>query len=258
VEDGKIVKVERLTYPDGEKGDICLKGVAGARLPYHPDRLKYPLKRAGKRGEGNWERITWEQALDEIADKLKKIREEFQPESVLMMSAPNSIPFAETQMMLGNRLRTLLGATNWTQGCATDSNPFFSSYFTYGTNFAHGLDPRTLIKGKTEYIIAWGCNPAEMSNRAWRYIREAKKNGAKLVDIGLISDPTAKAADWWIPVSAGSDGALALSMIGHIINENLYDEKFVAKHTNGPFLVRRDNGKLLRESDISSEGSAHS
>jgi len=257
VEDGKIVKVERLIYPDGEKGDICLKGVAGARLPYHPDRLKYPLKRAGKRGEGNWERITWEQALDEIADKLKKIREEFQPESVLMMSAPNSIPFAETQMMLGNRLRTLLGATNWTQGCATDSNPFFSGYFTYGTNFAHGLDPRTLVEGKTKYIIVWGCNPAEMSNRMWRYIREAQKNGAKLVDIGLISDPTAKAADWWIPVNAGSDGALVLSMIGLIINENLYDEKIVAQHTNGPFLVRRDNGKLLREKDISPEGSAH-
>jgi molybdopterin-containing oxidoreductase family molybdopterin binding subunit len=257
VEDGKIVKVERLTYPDGEKGDICLKGVAGAHLPYHPDRLKYPVKRAGKRGEGKWERITWEQALDEIADKLKKIREEFQPESVLMISAPNSIPFAETQMMLGNRLRNLLGATNFTQGCAIDSNPFFSGYFSYGTNFAHGLDPRTLIEGKTKYMIVWGCNPAEMSNRAWRYIREAQRNGAKLVDIGLISDPTAKAADWWIPVRAGSDGALALSMIGLIINQDLYNEEFVAQHTNGPFLVRTANGKLLRESDISSEGSAH-
>jgi anaerobic selenocysteine-containing dehydrogenase len=67
IKDGKIVKVKRVTYPDGEKGTICIKGVAGARLPYHPERLKYPLKRAGERGEKKWIRITWEQALDEIA-----------------------------------------------------------------------------------------------------------------------------------------------------------------------------------------------
>jgi thiosulfate reductase/polysulfide reductase chain A len=79
VKDGKIVRVERTVYPDGEEGIICLKGIAGARLLYHPDRLKYPLKRAGKRGEGKWQRITWEQALDEIADKIKRIREKHKP-----------------------------------------------------------------------------------------------------------------------------------------------------------------------------------
>ena len=73
VKDGKIVKVERLIYPDGEKGTICRKGIAGARFPYLDDRLRYPLKRAGRRGEGKWERITWDQALDEIAEKMKKI-----------------------------------------------------------------------------------------------------------------------------------------------------------------------------------------
>ncbi|MFA4836227.1 MAG: molybdopterin-dependent oxidoreductase, partial [Dehalococcoidia bacterium] len=256
VQDGKIVKVERLTYPDGEVGDICLKGAAGARLPYHPERLRYPLKRVGERGEGKWERITWEQALDEIADKLNHIRKKYRPESVLVMSHPNSVPHGETQIMLGERFRTLFGATSWTQGCAIDSNPYFAAYFTYGTCFGHWLDPRTLIEGKTKLIITWGCNPAEMSTRVWRYVRQAQKNGAKLVDIGLIKDPTAQGADWWIQVTPGSDGALALAMIDTIIMEKLYDEEYVAKYTNAPFLVRVDNGKLLRESDISSEGAA--
>ena len=71
-QDGKITKIERTIYPDGLEGTICIKGAAGARLLYHPDRLKYPLKRAGKRGEGKWERITWEQALDEIDEKIPK------------------------------------------------------------------------------------------------------------------------------------------------------------------------------------------
>ncbi|MFC1944059.1 molybdopterin-dependent oxidoreductase [Chloroflexota bacterium] len=256
-QDGKIVKVERVIYPDGEKGDICLRGVAGARLPYHPDRLKHPLKRAGERGEGKWERVTWEQALDEIADRLNGIREEYRSESVLMLSTPNSVPPTETQIMLAERFRLLFGATTWTQGCAVDSNSLFASFFIYGTSFAHHTDPRVLIEGKTKYIIAWACNPAEMGNRVWRYMREAQKKGARLVDIGVLADPTAKGADWWIQVQAGSDGALALAMIDVIIKEKLHDEDYVVQHTNSPFLVRMDNGKLLRENDLFPEGAAH-
>ena len=256
VEDGKIVKVERLTYPDGEVGDICIKGTAGARLPYHPERLQYPLKRVGQRGEGKWERITWEQALDEIADKLDQIRGELGPESVLVTSLPNSVPFSETQIMLAERFRSLFGATSWTQGCAIDSNPFFAAYFSYGTSFAYSLDPRTIVEGKTQLIIVWGCNPAEMSTRAWRYIRKAQKNGAKVVDIGLIKDPSAKAADWFVQVTPGSDGAIGLAMIDTIIRENLYDEQYVIQYTNSPLLVRTDNGRMLRESDILAEGKA--
>jgi anaerobic selenocysteine-containing dehydrogenase len=255
VKDGKIVKVERVIYPDGEEGTICLKGVAGARLPYHPDRLKYPLKRVGKRGEGKWERVTWEQALDEIADKIKRIREEYKPESVAIQPVWNSTnPLGGIQPMLGFRLRNLLQATELNQGMPIDSNPVFSNYFSFGTSGGSIADPRTLIEGNTKYMIAWGTNPAEMAVRFMRYISEAQERGAKLVDIGLVFDPTAEKADWWIPVKVGSDTALALAMISVIINEKLYDEEYITRYTNGPFLVRTDNGKFLRESDILSEG----
>jgi anaerobic selenocysteine-containing dehydrogenase len=251
VKDGKIVKVERVIYPDGEEGTICLKGVAGARLPYHPDRLKYPLKRAGRRGEGKWERVTWEQALDEIADKIKRIREEYKPESVAISPVWNSTnPGGGIQPMLGFRLRNLLQATELNQGIPIDANPVFSSYFSFGTAGGTIADPRTLLEGNTKYMIAWGTNPAEMAVRFMKYISEAQERGAKLVDIGLVFDPTAEKADWWIPVKVGSDTALALAMISVIINEKLYDEEYVIRYTNGPFLVRTDNGKFLRESDI--------
>ena len=103
-------------------------------------------------------------------------------------------------------------------------------------------------------MINWGHNPAETTLRFWKYIRQAKAQGAKLVDIGIFSDLTAKGADWWIQVKPGSDGALALAMIHVIIRDALYDEDYIIRHTNGPFLVRTDNGKLLRESDIFPEG----
>ncbi|MFC2070078.1 molybdopterin-dependent oxidoreductase [Chloroflexota bacterium] len=254
VKDGKIVKVETVIFPHGEEGAICVKGVAGARLPYNPDRLKYPLKRAGKRGEGKWERITWEQALDEIADKLKRIREEYMPESVVVVPSGSSTNFNYgTQSILGSRLQNLLQATD-IKGTAMDSNTVFSNYFTLGSGGGTLADPRTLLEGNTKYMIVWGNNPVETAIRFWKYISEAQKKGAKLVDIGLAFDSTAQKADWWIPVNAGSDTALALAMISVIINEKLYDEEYVIKYTNGPFLVRADNGKLLRESDISSGG----
>ena len=258
VKDGKIVKTERIVYPDGEEGTICLKGLAGSRLPYHPDRLKYPLRRTGKRGEGKWERVTWDQALDEIAAKIRKISKEYKPESIAIMPMLNSVtPGGGIQpVLLGYRLQNLLQATDLYQGCPIDSGPEFSNYFTLGTSFASIMDPRTLLEGDTKYMIAWGCNPAERSFRFMRYIGKAREKGAKLVDIGLVYDSTAAKADWWIPVKAGSDTALALAMISVIINEELYDEEYIVKYTNGPFLVRTDNGEFLRESDIHPEGDA--
>jgi len=251
VKDGKITKVERLIYPNGEEGVMCLKGVAGARLPYHPDRLKYPLKRAGKRGEGKWERVTWQQALNEIADKVKRIRGEYKPGSVVISPVWSSVnPGYGIQPMLGLRLRNLMQATELDLGQPVDSNQKFSNYFSYGVPMGSSAEPRTLLEGNTKYMIAWGTNPAEMGFRLMKYISEAQKKGAKLVDIGLVFDSTAEKADWWVPVKAGSDTALALAMISVIINEKLYDEEYVMSYTNGPFLVRTDNGQFLRESNI--------
>lgn len=254
IKDGRIVKVERLIYPDGEEGIICLKGVAGARLPYHPDRLKCPLKRAGKRGEGKWERISWEQALDEIAEKIERTTKGYKPESVAIIPRGNSASPGIQSSLLGDRFMNLLEATNLFHGMPIDSNPIFGSYFSFGMSFGAFADPRTLLEGKTKYMIVWGHNPAEMGPRFMQCITEAQKRGAKLVDVGIIFDETAKKADWWFPVRVGCDTALALAMVHVIINENLYDEDHVSKHTNGPFLVRIDNGGFLRESDILPNG----
>ena len=129
VEDGKIVKSEPLTYPDGTKGDICIKGTTGVDFPYHPDRLKYPLKRVGKRGEGKWKRITWEQALDEIAEKMQSIRKQYGPEAILFLPYSNNVSVSQTQMQLADRLKNLLEATDFAQGGGIDSASMFSSFF---------------------------------------------------------------------------------------------------------------------------------
>ncbi len=258
VKDGKIMKIEKVVYPDGEEGVMCVKGIAGVHLPSHPDRLKYPLKRAGKRGEGKWTRITWDQALDEIADIIKDIRAKYGPAAVSLSPVWSSTnPASGISTALGLRLRNLLEATDLNLGMPVDSNIIFASYFTYGAAPGAFADPRTLIEGNTKYVIIWGTNPAETSFRLMKYLNKVQQKGVKLVDVGLMYDATAKRADWWIPVNAGSDIAVALAMIGVIVDENLHDEVYITKYTNGPFLVRQDNGKLLRESDLFPEGDPH-
>lgn len=251
VRDGKIAKSKAFTYPDGREGFICRKGMSGARLPYHRERLKRPLKRAGKRGEGKWQEISWEQALDEIADRITRIRREYNPESLVIWPPWNSwAPPGSVQHLLAARLRNLLQATDIFHGCPYDSNPPFASYMTLGRTGTTLADPRVILEGKTKYMIIWGANQAEMNPRFMKIIAEAQKNGVKLVDIGLIRDATAAKADWWLQVNPGSDGALALAMIGVIVKERLFDEEFVRSFTNGPFLVRADNGSFLRERDL--------
>lgn len=251
VRDGKIVGIENVTLPDGQKETMCVKGVASARMPYNADRLKYPLKRAGKRGEGKWQRVTWEQALREIADRILENRQKYGPESIGISPVWNSSnPRFGLQLMLGTRLRNLLQAVEINFGQPIDSNQQFSNFFTFGTPAGTFADPETLVEGKTKYMIAWGINPAETAFRFWEFIRAAQKAGAKLVDVGLLFDSTSKKADWWIPVRAGSDAALAMAMIGVIIKGNLYDEDYLMKYTNAPFLVRSDNGRCLREIDV--------
>jgi anaerobic selenocysteine-containing dehydrogenase len=163
----------------------------------------------------------------------------------------NSInPLGGIQPMLGVRLRNLLQVTGIDNGIPIDSNPLFANFFNFGSSGGADANPRTLLEGNTKYMIAWGTNPAETSFRFIDSIDKAHKRGAKFVDIGLIFDETAEKADWWIPVKAGSDTVLALAMIHSIITEKLYDEDYVIRYTNAPFLVRSDNGKLLHESDI--------
>ena len=240
-----LTKVEPADFPEPRYRYMCAKGLCTPKLVYHPDRLKYPMKRVGERGEGKWQRISWDEALDTIAGKLKDIPAKYGRESVAVLTAGGPFPSQWRHFLrpeVGQRPSGVpssvpLGVTNAGQGCA--DRPVFGD---------RRADHYLMDHENPRMFVYWGCNIVETA--AWRYhrFREAREKGAKMVVISPIFTPTAAKADEWIPIRPGTDAALALGMINIIMSEGLCDEAFLLEYTVGPFLVRGDNGLFLRDS----------
>ena len=249
VKDGKIVRTEKPDYtgPEAIEGYICQKGITSGRHPYLPGRLLHPLKRVGKRGEGKWQEISWEQALDEISAKLIEIRDKYGPESLALWNVAASNPPANgLSNLLAMRFGGLWGAVDSMQAYGLDNGPMYSGYFELGGALSFmATDP--LMLDLSKYIIVWGANPVENQQRVAKHLVAAQDRGVKVVDIGLVFDATAAKADWFIPVKPGSDPALALSIAYLIIQQELYDQEFLIKYTVAPFLVNTKDGKFVRD-----------
>ena len=256
VVDGRLVKTEAAHFPDQpEDNHCCLKGIASAAMPYYPDRLKYPVKRAGNRGEGKWEQITWDEALDTIAQKLKETRDKYGAKGVLIDHTGSTVSPQSGDVNSGAealRFENLFGST-LPDGWFDDTSLLVANFFTTGQDLDCN-DPRGLMHSKL--IIICGANPVESAFRDWKHIQRARDNGARVIDIGVLFDPTAAKVDEFIPIRRATDAALALSMIQVIVQNNLQDENFLRRETVAPLLVRDDNGKLLREADATAGGSA--
>ena len=200
---------------------------AGQARDYHDHttRLNYPMKRMGKRGEGKWERITWDQALDEIAAKLANIRDRFGPEAVQTMGG--SAKGASDSSCW--RWSNLWGTPNVLfQGKNCGEAPFLAEWATYGNmSDMWGALP---AEGLTMCCVMWGSNPiARMGTKALRTIDEMQARGGKLIVIDPMSTELAQKADLWLRIRPGTDGALAYGMLNVIIREKLYDAAFVEK-----------------------------
>ncbi len=226
----------------------CARGYSRVQSIYHPDRLKYPMKRVGARGEGKWERISWNQALDEIAQKLAQIRDTTGPETVMFMGGA-----VHSYMPGGSRGRFAnaygKGVTTGTIGnmCCGAQAEAFQAMLGRRVSSIETL-------GDAKLLIEWGHNSIVTYTPWWRYKADAIDKGAKLVVIDPRFSETASKADLWIAPKAGTDTVLALGMAKVIIDEKLYDEPFILKKTNLPFLVNQANGKLLLETDILPSG----
>lgn len=249
VKDGKIVRTEKADYTGAEanEGYICQKGIMSCRQPYNEKRLKWPLKRKGERGGGEWERISWDQAMDEIGEKLMQIAETYGPESICTWNITASVPPSQgLNCLLSSRWLGLFGATDPVEGYGLDNGPFYAAWYDMGDFYKYmTTDPANF--DSSDYIIVWGANPIENQERMAKHIVEAKSRGAKIVDIGLLFDGTAGYADQFIPVKPGSDPALSLCMAHLIIKRKQYKEDFLIEHTVAPFLVRDDNGLFVRD-----------
>lgn len=210
----------------------CIRGRGYRQFVYNPDRLKYPLKRVGKRGEGKFERISWEEAIDYIAKELTRITEKYGPASRYSNYASGH---SGSIIGAGNMIQRLFGLTG---GYLGFHNSYSSAQTTNATPFTYG----TTQTGSTldnlshsKMIILWGHNPVETRFGVTDfYVRKAKENGVKIVVIDPRQSDTAVAlADEWIPIAPTTDAAMMDAMTHVIITENLYDKSFVDQYCVG-------------------------
>ncbi|MDD4860321.1 MAG: molybdopterin-dependent oxidoreductase [Dehalococcoidales bacterium] len=247
--DGKVVKLEPAPFPDNYYMRICQKGLSALQLTYHPDRLKYPMKRAGARGEGKWQRVSWDEALDYIADKMKNIAGKYGSRSVAWaIGGPGNgtVKFGAYTRFAGCFQGTRVSM--WGYGDAAEP---CGAKPTYGVN---RLGPLLASFDEPKLNIAWGTNPAEANPFQIRPLLDDKMKGIKLVVIDPVYTITASKADEWVPVRIGTDTALALGMMHQILQDKLEDREFMLRYTVAPYLIRQDNGRYLRARDLAPNG----
>jgi len=224
VVDGEIKKIEGNPEEPHSKGKLCARGNAGIKVVHDPDRVKYPFIRAGERGEGDWRRVTWDEALDYIASKLNTIKETYGPESTVVTE------FCNLMTPLVIRFQKALGTPNHFTILGTCKiSRVVSDIATLGGHIGNAVDFKN-----ARYIMLFGRNsfetPANCSVQALMY---AISNGAKLICLDPRFTVTASKADEWIRIKPGMVLAFILAMMNVIIEEGLYDEDFISKYTYG-------------------------
>jgi anaerobic selenocysteine-containing dehydrogenase len=227
VEDGRAVKVEGNPEHPFTRGTLCGKVSDYLDRVYSPDRILYPMRRTGAKGSGQFERISWDEALDMIRDRFTQIIDEYGAEAIMPCSYLGHEGLLNG-LNVGDAFFNRLGATITERTlCASGT----STAYMMTCGLTHGTDPDTFSHSK--YIILWSCNALSTNVHLWSFIQEARENGAKLVVIDPVRTRTAKQADWHIPIRPGTDAALALGMMHVIIHENLIDADYVEKYTVG-------------------------
>ena len=230
VEDGRATKIEGDPEHPVTRGFLCGKVAKYLERVYSPDRVLYPMRRVaakGTHGDGAFQRISWDEAFDEIVTRLKQISADFGPEAVLPYSYGGNIAILNGASM-DMRFFHRLGASQLHRSiCSQAGGDAIISI--YGRKI--GTEPEQFRYSK--YIIAWGANIHGTNIHLWPFIEEARRNGAKLVVIDPYRTRTAAIADWHIPINPGTDVALALGMMHIIIREGWHDADYIARYAEG-------------------------
>ena len=233
VEDGRLVKV---TGDPDFNVLACARGISRIRQLYSPHRLKYPMRRAGKRGEGRWERISWEEALNTIAERYRHIRDEDGNQAFLVLGGSGNWSSLSTGVRgLYSSFWNRFGGTTRTVSslCCASVTEGFNAVFGGG---------RSEFRDEwvhSRFFLAWGNNPAVTNQGYMKNLFQAREeHGARLVTIDPRLSETAALSDRWIQIRPGTDAALALGMIRVLLDEELVDTEYVRMFTNAPFLVR--------------------
>jgi anaerobic selenocysteine-containing dehydrogenase len=230
IEDGRATRVEGNPDHPVTRGFLCGKVAKYLDRVYSPDRLLYPMKRTaakGSTGPNAFERISWDEALDEIAAKLHRASAEFGSESILPFSYGGTLGQIQSNGM-DRRFFHRLGASQLDRTICSEAGGVALATVT---GAKYGPPPEDYRHSR--YIIAWGANIHGTNVHLWPFVEEARRSGAKLVVIDPFRTRTARVADWHLAIRPGTDVALALGMMNYIIENELYDKAYVAAHTIG-------------------------
>lgn len=227
VENGKLTAVRGNRDHPMTRGGLCVKLKDYEKRHYHPDRLLHPMRRTGPKGSGQFEQISWDEALDEITTRWKAIIDEYGPQAIIPYSYLGHQGLVHG-LNGGDAFFNKMGATVCERTfCGEGSCTAW--LLTVGPTA--GVDPESYIHSK--YIVIWGCNSVSTNLHHWHIVKDAQKRGAKVVVIDPYRSRTAKEADWHIAPKPGTDGALAMAMMHVIIEEGLQDQDYIDNYTEG-------------------------
>lgn len=245
VEDGRLVALEPdPSHPTGKA--LCAKGRAAPEMIDARDRLLFPLRRTRPKGDPDpgWRRISWDEALDETASTLRRIAADDGPEAVAFSITTAAATAISDAMPWIYRLINSFGSPNTCNG-----NEICAWHRENAGSFTTGAGSGMPDYERAGCILLWGFNPSTSWLAAASAIAAARARGAKLIVVDPRRIGLAVKADHWLPVRPGTDGAVALSIASVMIEHGWFDGDFVRDWTNGPFLVRDDDGTLLRCED---------
>ena len=251
VKNGVVVREEQsAVYAQSEPGvpDFnprgCQKGACYSELMYGPSRLTVPLKRVGARGSGQWEKISWEQAIDEIATRCVDAASRHGADCMIQDLGPN---FDQGASTLGRFKFLMQAGGTFADMWAEIGDLNLGLALTAGFAHAGGSSDEWFL---SDYLVVWMQNPAVTQMPDAHFLYEARYKGAELVVIDPHYTATAVHADQWLPLETGSDAALALFTARHIVDSGRVDWGYVKEQTDLPLLVRMDTGEFLREADV--------
>lgn len=246
IENGRLVEVKPLpSHPTGKA--LCAKGRAAPEIVHHARRLRVPLRRTRPKTDADpgWQSISWDEALDCIAEKLAAIARESGPEAAAFsFTSPSASSISDSLPWLERFV--------WTYGSPNIcwSTELCNWHKDHAHEFTFGTGVQVPDYRNSDLIVLWGHNPANTWLAQAEAIGERRRRGARLVVIDPRKTALAREADLWLRIRPGTDGALALAAARRLIERRAYDDDFVRHWTNAPLLVREDNARLLRADDI--------
>ncbi|VEG99075.1 Dimethylsulfide dehydrogenase subunit alpha precursor [Slackia heliotrinireducens] len=251
VREGNVTFVEPKIYADADaetkgRSRICLRGLSNVQREYDPERILYPMRRTGERGAGEWERVSWDEAIAEVVEKWQQIIDEDGPAAFAKWT--NFGQFGQLNGAFGScwsRLAFFTGCSQLTTGAD------WGFMYPVGFNVSkwHYGDSTSALH-RCKNIVIWGEDTSVCYQHTWRYICDAKEAGARIVVVDPRFTRTAAQGDIHLRPHYNSDSALCLGIANYLIENEKYDAEFMKSYSDGAFLVRSDTGAYLRAADV--------